>query len=358
MAAACAITTMTAQAKEIPFYIGTYGGGIHAGKLDEETGKIGVLTLAAAAEKPNFLALSPDKKFVYATLTTDGGAAGAFAVQEDGTLKLLNTQPGGGKDTCHISVHPSGKFVFVANYGGGNVVVYPVQGDGSLGEAVETVQFQGSGPNTARQQRAFAHSIKSSADGKFVYACDLGSDKVWSFRFDETTGKLTPTDPPAGIAPPGGGPRHFSFSKDEKFIYTSNEMGMSVTVYRRDPETGALTNVQTAPMNTKPEGLKYTTAEILTHPNGKFVYLSSRVDNLVTTYAVNEDGTLTLVEDVPAQVNVPRGMGLDPSGKWLITAGQKDNKIAVFRVDEKTGKLTPTSETAEVEAPVSVLFVP
>jgi len=357
-AAACALTVMSAHSKDLPFYLGTYGDGIYAGKIDSETGKLSPLTLAVAAEKPNFLALSPDKKFLYATLTTDGGTAAAYAVQPDGTLKLLNTQPGGGKDTCHISVHPSGKFVFVANYGGGNIVVYPVQTDGSLGAAADMVKFEGSGPNKARQQRAFAHSIYPTSDGKFIYACDLGSDKVWSFRFDDKTGKLTPTDPPAGIAPAGGGPRHLSFSPDEKFVYANNEMGLSVTVYRRDPQTGVLTNIQTVPTKTTPEGLKYTSAEIITHPSGKFVYLSSRADDIVATYAVNEDGTLTHVEDVPAQVNLPRGMGLDPSGQWLIPAGHKDNKIVVFKVDEKTGRLTPTGQSAEVNAPVSVLFVP
>lgn len=358
LAAACALATMSAHSKDIPFYLGTYGDGIYAGKLDSETGKLSPLTLAVAAEKPNFLALSPDKKFLYATLTTDGGTAAAYAVQPDGSLKLLNTQPGGGRDTCHISVHPSGKFVFVANYGGGNIVVYPVQPDGSLGAQADAVKFEGSGPNKARQQRAFAHSIYPSSDGKFVYACDLGSDKVWSFSIDEKTGKLTPTDPPAGLAPPGGGPRHASFSPDEKFLYANNEMGLSVTTYARDPETGALTALGTAPTKTTPEGLKYTTAEIITHPSGKFVYLSSRADNIVALYSVNADGTLTHVEDKPAGVNLPRGMGLDPSGKWLIPAGHKDNKIVVFKVDDQTGKLTPTDQGAEVNAPVCVLFVP
>jgi 6-phosphogluconolactonase len=360
-AALLAASTMTALSNNARFYLGTNTGkteskGIYTGVLDTRTGALGAVELAAEANNPSFLAVAPDGKFLYAALEGTGGAVGAFRVEPDGKLTPLNTAPSGGNGACHVSVDHAGRHVLVANYGGGNISCLAIQSDGSLGPSTGFVQFSGSGPHPDRQKKSYAHAIYADAAGKFVYACDLGSDKVWILHFDQTEGTLTPTA--AGIAPPGGGPRHLAISPNGRFAYANNEMGLSVTTFARDPDTGRLTALQTVPTSEKLTGpvAGVTTSEILCHPSGKWLYVSSRGDDIIAVYAIAEDGKLTLLENAPAGVQIPRGMGLDPTGQWLVVAGQKDNRLTVLKIDPTTGKLTPTGQSVEAPSPICVIF--
>lgn len=362
-AALLAATTMSVLSNEARFYLGTNTGkteskGIYTGVLNTRTGALGAVELAAEANNPSFLALAPDGKSLYAALEGAGGAVGAFRIEADGKLTALNTAPSGGNGACHVSVDQAGRHVFVANYGGGNISCLALQPDGSLGESTAFVQFSGSGPHPGRQQKSYAHAIYADAAGKFVYACDLGADKVWSFHFGKTAGSLTPTDPAAGLVPPGGGPRHLAFHPNGRFAYANNEMGLSVTTFARDPETGLLTALNTVPTSEKLTGpvSGVTTSEILCHPSGKWLYVSSRGDDIIAVYAIGEDGKLTLLENAPAGVEVPRGMGLDPTGQWLVVAGQKDNRLTVLKIDPATGKLSPTGQSVETPSPICVVF--
>lgn len=360
-AAALACTMLNAQSDTARFYIGTNtretgSKGIYTGVLDTHTGALGGIELAAEAGNPTFLALAPGGKFLYAALEAQGGAVGAFAVGDGGKLQALNTAPSGGNGACHVSVDSAGRHALVANYGGGNISCLAIQPDGSLGASTAFVQFSGSGPHPGRQQKSYAHAIYTDPEDKFAYACDLGADKIWTFRYDN--GKLTPTDPPAGLVPPGGGPRHLALHPNGRFAYANNEMGLSVTAFARDPENGTLAAIQTVPTSEKLTGPApgVTTSEILCHPSGKWLYVSSRGDDIIAVYSIGQDGKLTLIENAPAGVQVPRGMSLDPSGQWLLVAGQKDNRLNTLKVDQATGKLSPTSQSAEVPAPVCVIF--
>lgn len=362
-AALLAASTMTALSNDARFYLGTNTGkteskGIYIGVLDTRTGALGGVELAAEANNPSFLALAPDGKFLYAALEGAGGAVGAFRVEPDGKLSPLNTAPSGGNGACHVSVDHAGRHVLVANYGGGNISCLAIQPDGSLGQSTDFVQFSGSGPHPGRQQKSYAHAIYTDATDTFVYACDLGSDKVWSFRFDKAAGTLTPTDPTAGVVPPGGGPRHLAIHPNGRFAYANNEMGLSVTTFARDPHTGLLTALQTVPTSEKLTGpaAGVTTSEIICHPSGKWLYVSSRGDDIIAVYAIAEDGKLTLLENAPAGVQIPRGMGLDPTGQWLVVAGQKDNRLTVLKIDPVSGKLTPTGQSVAAPSPICVVF--
>lgn len=353
-----------AHSQDAAFYLGTNTSasskGIYVGSIDSSTGKLGPVKLAAETQFPIFAIVSPDGKKVYATIAAGEGRVEAYAIKDDGTLQLLNSQPSGGKVPCHVSTDSKGRYVFVANYTGGNISCFPVKEDGSLGEATSTVQFTGSGPDKSRQKQAYAHAINTSADDRFVYACDLGSDKVWTFAFDPAKGTLTPTQPDAASVPPGGGPRHIAFHPTANFAYVNGEMDLQTTAFSRDPATGQLTALQTLPSSlTNPDPAPgVTTSEILCHPTGKWLYVSRRGDELITVYSIAADGKLTQIENVPSEAIVPRGMALDPTGKWLIVAGQKDNVLSVFKVDQETGKLTFTGEKVETPEPVSVSFVP
>jgi len=362
--AAASLTTATGLAAEATFYLGTYtkagkSQGIYVGKLDTDTGKLGPVELAGAAKSPSFVALAPGGKNLYAAIEDGGGAVGAFAVQPDGKLLPLNSQPSGGAGACHVWVDATGQTVFTANYGGGSIAAFRVKADGSLGERSAFVQFEGSGPNEKRQKAPHGHAIYTDPANRFVYACDLGTDNVWIFRLDAATGKLTPATPPSGKVPPGAGPRHLAIHPGGKFAYANNELGLSVTAFTRDESTGALTELHTLP--TVPEGTDRTgvsTAEIFTHPTGKWLYVSNRGHDTFAVYSIGADGRLTYLENAPAQVKVPRGFGIDPTGKWLIAAGQNDDRIAVLRIDPVTGRLTATDQSAAVGSPVCVLFAP
>jgi 6-phosphogluconolactonase len=362
-AAALACSLMNASGDTARFYIGTNtrdtgSKGIYTGVLDTHTGALGAIELAAEAANPTFLALAPGGKFLYAALEAQGGAVGAFSIGEAGKLQTLNTAPSGGNGACHVSVDSAGRHALVANYGGGNISCLAILPDGSLGSSTAFVQFSGSGPHPGRQQKSYAHAIYTDPTDKTAYACDLGADKIWSFRYDN--GTLTPTDPPAGLVPPGSGPRHLALHPNGRFAYANNEMGLSVTTFDRDPATGALTAIQTLPTSEKLSGPApgITTSEIICHPSGKWLYVSSRGDDIIAVYRIGADGRLTLLENAPAGVEIPRGMGLDPSGQWIVVAGQKDNRLAALKIDPATGKLSAPVHTAEVPAPVCVVFGP
>jgi 6-phosphogluconolactonase len=350
------------------FYLGVFTGpgkgeGIYTSLLDSETGRLSPVTLAVKANGPGYLALAPDASHLYALSSDGGGSVSAYAFGKDGALDFLNTVPSGGAGPCHLSVDPSGKNLLVANYTGGDIACIRINPDGALGDRTSKVEFTGSGPDPVRQKKPFAHFVTTDASGKFVYACDLGTDHVWSYHFDAATGQFgAPTDNQA-VVWGGGGPRHLAFGPGQYFAYVNGEMGRNVTALRRDAATGSLTSIQHLPLvpsnvpNYAPNP-GVTTAEILCHPSGKWLYISSRGDDIIAVFAIGADGKLTFVEDVPAQVKFPRGFGIDPSGRWLISAGQNDNRIAVLSIAQDTGKLTPTGQQANVPSPVCVLFAP
>ncbi len=358
-----ALASHATFAAEAPFYVGTYtkkdgSKGIYRYVLDLDTGKVSGGGLAAEAKNPSFLAIHPGGKFLYAATEGATGEASAFAIQPDGALKLLNTQSAKGNGTCHIIVDPAGRNVLVANYGSGTVAVLPIQADGSLGEAASFNQHTGSSSDPARQKGPHAHSIYVDPAAKFVYACDLGTDKVHGYKFDATKGVITPDETATGKVAPGSGPRHLALHPTQDTAYVINEMLSTITAFRRDPATGALSSIHT--VSTLPADFtgKSSTAEIFVHPNGKYLYGSNRGHDSIAVFAISSDGQLALASHAPAGVKVPRSFGLDPSGQWLLAAGQDSNTMAVFKIDAGSGKLTPTGQTLEVGAPVCIMFTP
>ena len=348
------------------FYLGTYPGGpvrdgIYTGTLDARTGKLGRLELAAT-NAANFLALTVNGKYLYANTGGKVPDLLAYRVEPDGLLTLLNQLPSG-NGTCHVSVDAAGGHVFVANYSGGDVAGF-LTTNGSLNSRDSILHFEGSGPNPKRQNHPYLHATYLDSGNRHLYACDLGTDRVWIFDYDARSGKLTPAHPPSAQVPPGSGPRHLAFSPDEKFVYVNGEMGLNVTAFGRAPDTGALTAVQTVstlPPAAETNGL--STAEIFCHPSGQWLYVSNRDtsgkgNDSLAVFAIGKDGRLTRLQNSPAQVKVPRGFGIDPSGQWLIVGGQMDHQLAVHKIDVATGKLSFTGQTAEVNSPVCVIFAP
>jgi 6-phosphogluconolactonase len=358
--------SVCAVAEDVRFYVGTYtdnplSQGVYTGTLNLQSGHLSPLMLAAKATGPNYLALSPDQKFLYASTLTGHGSVEAFQVGDGGILKPLNEVPWDG-EPVHLSVDATRRCVLVANYSDGSAACFQLQPDGSLGRRTALVKLTGSGPNPDRQQHPYIHSIYLDPLNRFAYACDLGTDHVWLFDFDAQQGTLVLDNSGSGKTSPGSGPRHLAISSDGKFLYANGEMGLNITVFARDTGTGTLAPLQTVsslPDGTAADGL--TTAEIFCHPSGKWLYVSNRdVSNRgrdsIAVYAIAGDGRLARIQNVPAGVKVPRGFGIDPTGHWLIAGGQTDNKIVVMKIDPDTGRLSLTDQTATVGKPICVIF--
>jgi len=355
------------------FYVGTYteekgstSKGIYAYRYDADTGQITPLGLAAETTNPSWVTLHPNGRFLYAVNEVgnykgpNSGGVSAFSIDRaTGKLTFLNEVSSRGADPCYAVVDKTGKYVLVANYTSGSVAVFPIHDDGSLGDASAFVQHTGHGTNPERQEGPHAHSINLGSDNRFAMVDDLGLDELLVYKFDSAKGSLTPNDPPFAKLDPGSGPRHFALHPSGKFAYVVSEMKGTVTVFSNDAKTGALQPSQTISTLPKDFTGSIEDAEIEVHPSGKFVYASNRGDaNSIAVYATDPSkGTLTTVEIAPTQGKTPRSFEIDPTGQLLFAANEKSNNLVVFRIDQKTGHLTPTGQVLDVSEPVCVKFL-
>ena len=350
-------------------YVGTYthgdSGGIYTYTLDETTGALTQVGQAVRSECPSFLDVDPTGRYLYAISEVgefDGepsGAVSAFAIDSgDGGLTLLNQRPSRGGGPCHLSVDPAGRAVFVANYGSGSVAMLPVEDDGRLGAPTSFVQHEGASVNPERQEGPHAHSITPSLDGRYVFAADLGLDKVLVYKVDYASGKLVPGHSPSVTVQAGAGPRHFAFHPTGEYGYVINELDSTMNAFAYDATAGVLTQIQSLP--TLPEGFEDINypADVHVSADGRFVYGTNRGHNSLVIFSVDADsGTLTPVDHEPTQGDFPRNFGIDLSGDCLLAANQNSDNVVSFRVDRETGRLTPTGHVAQVSAPVCVKFL-
>jgi 6-phosphogluconolactonase len=353
-------------------YFGTYTGkvskGIYRSELDLATGKLTPPELAGEVTSPSFLAIAPNEKFLYSVgeISDFGGkpagAVNAFAIDAaTGNLKLLNQQSSVGAGPCHVVVDRAGKNVLVANYGGGSAAVLPIQADGKLGEASSFVQHKGTSVDKGRQEAPHAHSINVDAQNRFAFVADLGLDTVQVYRFDAAKGLITPNDPAAAKVAPGSGPRHFAFHPSGKFAYVINEMSLTVTAFQYDADKGQLNTLQT--ITTLPEGVTdrkgMSTAEVVVHPSGKFLYGSNRGHHSIAAFAIDQStGKLTAVGHQGTGIKTPRNFNVDPTGHYVLVANQDGDSVVVFKVNQTSGQLEPTGSSIEVPTPVCVKFLP
>ncbi len=364
------IAAQPAKADKYLLYVGTYtqdtkSKGIYVYSFDPATGKVTDLGVAAETANPSFVAADPTGKYLFAVneLPTfqgpNSGGVSAFTIDHrTGKLTFLNEVPSRGADPCYIIVDKVGKHVLVANYTGGSIAVFPIGPDGKLGEATAFVQHTGHGTDPKRQEGPHAHSIDLSPDQRFAFVDDLGLNELLVYKYDATKGTLSPNDPPYAMLDPGIGPRHFVLAPSGKFAYVVAEMGSSVTAFSIDLKAGTLKKLQTISALPKDYKGENDDAEIHIHPNGKFLYASNRGHNSIAVFAIDPaKGTLTQVEDVPTQGEIPRSFELDPTGKFLFAENEKSDSIVIFRIDANTGRLTPTVEKIDVPSPVDVKFL-
>jgi 6-phosphogluconolactonase len=339
-------------------------GGIHAYEFSTTDGSLKPLRRTAGAENPFFLALSPDRKYLYSIHAKQFGGkeneqVAAYAlVGRSGELRLLNRQSAEGTAACYLDVDATGKTVVVANYTSGSVAALPVRADGTLGEPASFVQHRGSSVNPQRQKEPHAHCIVVSPDNKFAFAADLGTDQVLCYKLDPMRAKLTPNDPPFARSPAGAGPRHLTFHPNGKRVYVINELFNSVSVFDYDAGSGRLTERQT--ISTLPADFKGTSycADVKVTPDGRYLYGTNRGHDSIAAYRVGEDGRLTLVAIEPSRGKGPQNLAITADGRWLLCANMPGDNVAVFRIDAGTGRLTPTGEPVRQPSPSCIMLLP
>ena len=359
-----ALLALLSPAGKADFYIGTYttrngSQGIYRAQLNERDGSISTPELAVKSPNPSFVAVHPGGKWVYAIDEANRGTVSAFRRLSNGDLALLNTQSTGGSGPCFVSVDLSGHDVFVANYGSGSLESLRVLRDGSVSLPSTFFQDSGTGPVADRQEGPHVHCIVADPQDRFAYSCDLGTDEVLVFNLDPKSAKLAPHDPRSIHVAPGSGPRHLAFSPNGRFAYVVDELASTVIAFRRDTRTGDMTQIQTLSAR-GPEHAKKPSysAELLFHPSGKWLYATNRGDDTVAVFDLSPHGRLKLIQVEPAGVKFPRGAGIDPTGRWLLVAGQNSDDVTSLSIDPDTGKLTATNHVIPIRSPVSIAFVP
>lgn len=350
-------------------FIGTYTNGasrgIYSARYDPSTGTLTPIGLAAQSVSPSFLAVHPNGKWLYAVNESrryngisNSGSVSAFSIDhKTGTLTALNVVPTRGADPCHLVVDRSGKWLFVANYSGGSVSVFPISDDGSVGEAAQVVQ-QGGATNAdpVRQEAAHAHSVDMSPDNKLLYVSDLGADQIVVYNFDAQTGKIEMRS--TAKMKLGAGPRHLTFSRDGRFAYSIQELTASIATLKHDPSTGSMEELQM--ISTLPNGVSGPTsgAEIAIEPSGRFLYASNRGHDSIAGFSIDaEQGRLMALGHVSTQGKSPRHFAIDPEGRHLLVVNQDSGNLTTFKIDQDTGQLTQQGEPLNVPQPVCILFV-
>ncbi len=347
-------------------YFGTYTGGkaenaskgIYRAKLDVKTGKLSPAELAAEVGSPSFLAVHPNGKSLYAVGESggkDGGGVYSFAIDaKTGKLTKTGESTSGGAGPCHVSVHPRGNLLGVANYGGGSTAFLILDEKGAVEKRVAFFQHEGKGPDKGRQEAPHAHCSMFEAGGRYALTVDLGIDKVKVFGITGA-GAVGLADRDITL-PPGSGPRHIAVAPDGKTAYVCGELDMTVNVVKLnlDGKSETVQSLSTVPAKEKGQ----STAECVLHPNGKFVYVSNRGHHSVAVFKVNDDRKLTAAGHITGDIKTPRNFNIDPTGKWMLIASQDGGKVGVWELDAATGLGKETGNTTTVDRPVCVKFVP
>lgn len=387
--------TAIAEEKEPPLvaYVGTYtsplknmletqvdlppgnGRGIHLFHVNRDTGEMTQAGLHEMGTSPSALAFNADKTIIYSANETErigdeeAGSVSAFSIDAtSGELTLINSVSSVGKGPAHLSLHPSGKFVLVANYFGGSVAVLPIKPNGSLGDATDSKQDEGNvGPTKATNappgsfafsghDQIHAHMIESDPTGRFVLHVDLGQDRIYIWKFDEKKGTLTANDQPFVALPPGDGPRHFHFHPNGKWLYSLQEEGSTIVLFDYNSENGHLSERQT--ISSLPPGYAGSNfcSGIMLSEDGRFVYVGNRLHDSIGIFSVEESGELSFLADEWTRGNYPRSFNFDPSGKFFYSCNQRADHIAAFRVDQEAGTIEFTGHYTPVGNPSIIVF--
>jgi len=327
--------------------------GIHRFHYDPERGTVTYGEGFSGVERPSFLTANRAGTALYAVSEKADGTVAAFAVRPDGGLKPLGERSTGGADPCHLTLMADESRLFVANYSGGSVAVFPVLADGALGERLELAAHEGRGERAGRQEAPHPHSAFLTPDGRYLLVPDLGIDRLVAYAAEG--GRLGRA---AAIAlPAGAGPRHLAFHPTLPVAYVVNELSCTVSTFRTadDPAGYApLDEVSTLPAGYAGDN---TCADIRVTPNGRFVYASNRGHDSLAVFRVDGEGRLAPAGFAPAGGKTPRNFAVAPDGRFVLVASQHSDAITSFAVEAETGMLKEVQRVEGVRAPVCLRFV-
>jgi 6-phosphogluconolactonase len=352
------------------------GQGVYVLEMNPATGALKQLEIITSDSNPAWLALHPSGDYLYSANEVanfsggNSGSVSAYAVDRaTGHLTLLNTVSSEGAGPAHMSVHPSGEYALVANYEGGTEAVLPIRPSGELGPATAVIHNQGAlGRESAHSapvgsfaisghDKPHAHMIESDASGRYVFAADLGLDRIFIWKFDVGEGTLTPNDPASVSLPPGDGPRHFAFHPNGRWFYSLQEEGSTLVAFDYDSQRGRLTEKQT--LSSLPKGFVGTnfTSEIRISPDGKFLYAANRLHDSIAWFSMSTTGALTFAGEEWTRGDYPRSFTIDPTGNFLYCCNQRGDAITTFRVNRQSGALTFTGHYTPIGTPANVVFL-
>jgi 6-phosphogluconolactonase (cycloisomerase 2 family) len=368
------------QSDQIVAYVGAYtdrGKGIHMFHVDAADGTLMPWKVLEGLPSPSSLAFAPSQTYLYAVNEirtfggTESGSVTAMSVdQVTGDLRILNVVSSRGAGPAHLSVDPAGQFVFAANYGGGTVAVLPIRPDGSLGDATDVRTISGPlGPQPAQDappgsfaisghDAPHAHMAQTDPAGRYLLVSDLGTDRIYIYRFDSRAGTLTPNDQPFVQAAPGAGPRHFDFHPNGRWLYSLNEEASTVDVMAYNPSDGSLSIQQT--LSSLPDGYEGTNfpSQIHVTGDGRFVYAANRLHDTIAVFSVDAaTGRLTAREHVWTRGSYPRHFAIEPTGRFLYVLHTRSDNITTFGVDRGTGSLEFTGKFTGVGNPSKIVFL-
>jgi 6-phosphogluconolactonase len=372
--------SMRAAAKSHVVYWGTYteGGGqfgngeskgIYVSHMDASSGKLSIPEPAAESPNPSWLAIHPNRRFLYAVnerLETPTkvlpGEVSAYSIDvKTGKLTFLNRVPSRGGQPCHICTDKTGKMAMVANWYTGSTAAFPIERNGEIGESTSFSQHEGprSGSPAPGQPQIHCHSVVVTPDNRFLLSTDTGLNRVYVYRIDPSKATFMPHDPPfLGLEKPTS-PRHLALHPNGKWAYVSNEINPGgCTMLRYDAARGVLEEGPVAASVPADYKGRTSPAECVVHPSGKFVYESNRGHNSIAVFRVDSgDGSLTLIESFVPGGATPRSFAIDPSGRFLIAMMQRSGTIVPLRIDPKTGRLAPNEDPLKLPVPVCAEFL-
>lgn len=348
-------------------YIGTFSErgslGIYVYSLDRDKQRYDLLQTILSKKSPSFIEVSPNGKLLFSVNRggfegkDEWGSVTSFAINPGtGKLSLLKNQFSFGDSPCHVSVHPSGKFIFVSHYSGGNFVVLPVDEEGIIGEPTANIQMKGEGTVMPLQEQPHTHSVVPSKDGKFLYVSDLGLDKILIYKFDESTGAVEPASQPFIRTIPGAGPRHLTFNPDGDLAFSAEEISSSICSYTVDTKSGGLQFVQR--ITALPQAFygDNSSADVHTSADGKYVYISNRGYNGLAMFKVGGNGTMKNIGYMPTIGDRPRNFLPDPKGAFMLVGNRDTDEINIFTI-EKDGTLSDTNAYLPVPSPVCIKYL-
>jgi 6-phosphogluconolactonase len=362
---------MATETKRTLLFVGTYttpvphakrasAKGIYRLNLDLSSGKLTLIGETTGIVNPSFVTINSRKRHLYATSEANEGMIFAYAIDPgSGELTFINSQPSLGSGAAYVSVDPTDRFVLAANYSSGKaIVIFPVRADGGIDPASGSAEHEGTGPNTARQERPHGHCVITDHPGKYVFVVDLGIDKVMIYKLDAANKQLIPNEVPSVSFEPGAGPRHLVFHPNGKNAYVIHELNSTISALAYDGTRGALEVLQT--VSALPEGFGGSSdcADIQVTPSGKFLYGSNRGDDSIVIHAIDPNsGKMTYVGHKPTGGKIPRNFAIDPTGTFLLVGNQDSDTIVTFRINQQTGQLEDTGNVLEIPAPVCLKFM-